>query len=201
MKYGGRTIAVLGNGIDIVYPSENRSLKNEILENGVYCSEFPFGTKPDAINFPMRNRIISGLSLGTVVIEAGMKSGAVLTAYIALDQNRDVFAIPGNIFDKQSVGTNRLIQKGAKLVTNVDDILEEIDNVRKFSGTQKQLEINLQFTQEEREVYDLLDNALHVDKITEKLNKDTPEILTLLLNLELMGAIRQFPGKIFAKIR
>ncbi len=200
IKYGGRTIAVLGNGVDIVYPSENRILKNEILKNGVYCSEFPFGSKPDATNFPLRNRIISGLTIGTIVIEAGKKSGAILTAYIALDQNRDVFAVPGRIFDKQSGGTNLIIQKGAKLVTNADDILNEIDNARKFSTTKKQLEINFQFSREEREVFDAIDNSIHIDKLAEKLEKSTPEILTILLSLELMGAIRQFPGKMFSKM-
>jgi len=199
VKYGGRTIAVLGNGIDIVYPAENRGLRNKLIQQGCCCSEFPFGTRPNAPNFPRRNRIISGLSLGTIVVEAGKRSGAVLTAYNSLDQNREVFAVPGRIFDKKSVGTNHLIQKGAKMVTDIDSILEEIDHRRRYYKRQKQIELPLDISQEERKIMDVLVESVHVDEIAEKTNMNISELLSTLLTLEIKGLVRQFPGKMFAK--
>ena len=200
IQAGGRTIAVLGNGVDRVYPPENRDLKNLIRQNGVYCSEFPIGTKPDAVNFPRRNRIISGLSLGTVVIEAGEKSGAILTAYYAVDQNRDIFAVPGRIGDNKSVGTNRLIQKGAKLVLNVEDILAEIEQVRKYSVKPRQLKIEFNLEGNEKAVYDVLSGEpVNIDELAELLHKSPFEILPILLNLELKGCVRQLAGKMFVR--
>ena len=126
LQNGSRTIAVLGSGVDVIYPNENRALANKIVSNGVLLSEFPLGTGPDRTNFPRRNRIICGLSLGIVVIEAGIKSGALITASMALDQNREIFAVPGNIDSTKSLGTNELIKQGAKVVTSVEDILDEL---------------------------------------------------------------------------
>lgn len=198
---GGRTIAVLGNGIDRVYPPENRDLKNQIIKNGVYCSEFPIGTKPDAVNFPRRNRIISGLSLGVVVIEAGEKSGATLTAYYAVDQNREIFAVPGRLNDKKSIGTNRLIQKGAKLVASVDDILSEIEHIRKFSVHPKQMSIDFALEGDEKAVFDKLKiEPINIDTLAESLNKSPFEILPVLLNLEIKGCVRQLAGKMFVRV-
>lgn len=201
LEKGGRTIAVLGNGIDRVYPPENRLLREKLVSQGVYCSEFPFGTKPDAVNFPRRNRIISGLSLGTVVISAGEKSGALLTAYYALDQNREVFAIPGRITDEKSTGTNRLIQKGAKLIASVDDILDEIDANRRFPRQPHQLEIAFKFEdEEEQKIYDALStDPIQIDDLAQMLGKNTYTILATLLSLELKGAVRQLAGKMFIK--
>ncbi len=201
LKYGGRTVAVLGNGIDRVYPPENGALRQNIIKQGVYLSEFPLGTKPDAAHFPQRNRIISGLSLGTIVIEAGERSGALLTAYYALDQNREVFAIPGRITDKKNIGTNKLIQKGAKLVTNVNDILTEIEAVRKFPRTGQQLKIDFQFEGDEKLIFDALNrDPMHIDHLCSKVDKNSHEVLSLLLSLELKGAVQQYAGKMFSKI-
>ena len=200
LLHGGRTIAVLGNGIDRIYPQENRELRNQIIQNGVYCTEFPIGTKPDAVNFPRRNRIISGMSLGVVVIEAGEKSGAILTAYYAVDQNREVFAIPGRLDDIKSKGTNRLIQKGAKLVTNIDDILIEIDHIRKFPSKPRQLNIEFDLEGFEKAVFDVLSNdPIDIDSLAETLHKSPYEVLPTLLNLELKGVVRQLAGKMFIR--
>lgn len=200
LKYGGRTIAVLGNGIDRVYPPENRELRNELVENGVYCSEFPFGTIPEAVNFPRRNRIISGLSLGTIVIEAGEKSGALLTAYYAVDQNREVFAIPGRLTDKRSMGCNHLIQKGAKLVRNVDDIIEEINAIRKFPSKPYQLDVDFELEGKEKTAFEYLTKEpIHIDELAEKTAINSFELLSILLNLELKGIVRQMAGKMFIR--
>ena len=201
IQAGGRTIAVLGNGVDRVYPPENRDLKNLITENGVYCSEFPIGTKPDAVNFPRRNRIISGLSLGVVIIEAGEKSGAILTAYYAVDQNRDIFAVPGRIGDVKSVGANRLVQKGAKLVLNVDDIVSEIEQIRKFSPKPHQMKIDFALEGNEKLVFDRLSGEpVNIDTLAESMHKSPFEILPALLNLEIKGCIRQMAGKMFVRV-
>ncbi|MBI1257470.1 MAG: DNA-protecting protein DprA [Chloroflexi bacterium] len=127
LDVGGRTLAVMGCGIDRIYPSDNAELARQIIEHGALISEFPVGSKPEARHFPRRNRIISGLSLGVLVVEAPEQSGAMITATLAAEQGRDVFAVPGSIFSGASGGTNRLIQDGAKLVLTVDDILDELN--------------------------------------------------------------------------
>jgi len=127
LEAGGRSIAIFACGLDIVYPSENANLARRIIQQGALISEYPLGTKPRADNFPRRNRIMSGLSLGVLVVEAGKTSGALITAHLALEQNREVFAIPGSILSPASSGTNQLIQDGAKLVHNYSDILEELN--------------------------------------------------------------------------
>jgi DNA processing protein len=121
----GKTYAIIGSGLDIVYPPENKKLMQKIIDNGAVISEFPPGTKPNPYNFPIRNRIISGMSLGVIVVEAGLRSGSLITANLALEQGRDVFAVPGNINRIINKGSNKLIKEGAKLVENIDDILEE----------------------------------------------------------------------------
>jgi DNA processing protein len=126
LEANGRTIAVLGNGLSLIYPAANSELVEKIVESGALISEFPMGMKPRSENFPRRNRIISGLTLGTVVVEASNRSGALITARLASEQGREVFAVPGEIFSELSIGTHKLIDKGAKLISTVDDLLEEL---------------------------------------------------------------------------
>jgi DNA processing protein len=199
LNHGGRTIAVLGSGIDNIYPPENRKLAEKIADQGAVLSEYPMGTKPDAGNFPRRNRIISGLSLGILITEAGVKSGALITAFQALEQNREVFAIPGPINSARSIGTNKLIKEGAILVQDVSDIINELEGqIEKIERIDKREEMRLSGL--EKEVFDLLsDEPRHVDYLAQKAQRSTPEILTVLLTLELMGVVKQLSGKCFIK--
>ncbi len=188
---GGRTIAVLGCGIDVIYPAENRQLYARIQESGAVVTEYPLGTKPDAFNFPARNRIISGLSLGTVVVEAQFTSGALITADYALEQNREVFAFPGRAGDRGSAGCNRLIRDGrAKLVTCSDDILAELD----LTVAVQQLEIKLALPANDEEgcLLALLSHEpVHVDDLVRGSSLAAPTVTSTLMMLELKGSIRQ----------
>lgn len=204
---GGRTIAVLGSGVDVIYPAKNAALVKRILANdgeqGMVISELPMGTTPDAPNFPRRNRIISGLSKGVLVAEAFAKGGALITAHIAIEQNREVFAVPGSIFSQTSTGNHELVQKGlAKLVTNVQDVLEEFgmfeslgqDDV--FSAIEP-LELNTM----EQKLYEVLGaEPMHIDTICAEANVDSSTALVYLLSLEFKNAIRQMAGKMFYKV-
>lgn len=193
-----RTIAVLGSGIDIIYPSENRKLFENILEKGTIVSEFPIGTKPEASNFPKRNRIISGLCHATIVVEAGNKSGAILTALNAVDQNREIFAVPGRIDDKQSLGCIRLIRNGAIPVQNGEQVIDNIKNRLYHQITPVQQSIKLDLTNEEQKVFKHLSNdPLHIDLLSEKSGIGVTALLGILLSLELKGAIMQISGKQF----
>ncbi|MFQ6611578.1 MAG: DNA-processing protein DprA [Fidelibacterota bacterium] len=201
LKQEGRTIAVLGNGIDTTYPRENERLAEEICADGTVITEFPLGTKPDAVNFPQRNRIISGLSHGTLVVEAGTHSGAILTALNAIDQNREVFAVPGRITDKLSVGCNRLIRNGAIPIQSGDDILQSIQN-RFFNPIEpKQQAITLNLTDKERLLVELLgEQPLHIDEIVKSADMEVTKALALLLTLELKGVVMQLTGKHFVRV-
>ncbi|KAA3656472.1 MAG: DNA-processing protein DprA [Calditrichaeota bacterium] len=197
-KMGGRTMAVLGSGLDVVYPPENKKLVEMICEKGAVVTELAFGAKPDAMNFPRRNRIISGLTCGTVVTEAGLKSGALITAYQALEQNREVFAVPGSIFSQQHAGSNKLIREGAKLVATVEDVLEELPAQGELFGKMDNGISTIKLSKDERSIVDVLRNGeLHVDKISEILHTQTANVLSTLLKLELAGIVQQQPGKNF----
>lgn len=196
---GGRTIAVIGSGLDVIYPHENKQLYDDISKNGVIFSEYKLGTKPDAQNFPKRNRIISGISLGTLVIETKSSGGALQTAGFALEQNKEVFAIPGNIGIPQSEGTNLLIQKGeAKLVRNCDDILVEL-NLKTRPEVGKNIPIPCQdLNLFEQLIYDTLsEEPLHIDTIAKKTNMVSSDCLVHLLSLEFRDLAKQLPGKNF----
>lgn len=197
---GGRTIGVLGCGIDRVYPPEHRALYGEIVERGVLFSEFPMEAFPEAHHFPQRNRIISGLSLGCLVVEAAAESGSLITARLALEQGREVFAVPGPIFSETSAGPHRLIASGAKLVQTVDDILEELlPQLRKRgpapAGPAPALE------GEEERLYRLLSlEPKHIDQVIQESAKTASMVSALLLMLELKGAVRQLAGQFYVRI-
>lgn len=191
LEAGGRTIAVLGCGIDVVYPAENRNLYARIPKSGAIITEYPLGTKPDAFNFPARNRIISGLSLGSVVIEARQSSGALITADFALEQNREVFAFPGRATDRDSAGCNRLIREGrAKLVTATQDILDELD----LTVAVQQLEIKaaIPANEEEAKLLALLSHdPVHIDELSRGSGLPAPTVAGTMMMLELKGSVRQ----------
>jgi DNA processing protein len=198
IRSGGRTLAILGSGIDVIYPAENRNLAREIMEHGALISEFPMGAKPDAGNFPQRNRIISGLSHGTVVVEAGNRSGAILTALNAVDQNREVFAVPGRITDRQSQGCIRLIRNGAIPVQHADQILQHLGHrlFKPLSPRQQTLELRLSKEQSLVVKY-LSHDPIHIDDLAHKSGMEITRLLTLLLELELIGVVQQLSGKQF----
>lgn len=202
LQGGGRTIAVLGCGVDVIYPSENRNLFYQIIEQGAILSEFPIGSPPEGGHFPRRNRIISGLSMGVVIVQASSESGSLITASYALEQGREVFAVPGNVGAEGSRGTNQLIKEGAKLVESTEDILEEIlPQWRREKGTTPKAEAPVLHLPEEEEVlYRLLgETPLHIDAIIRESQLDPGKVSSLLLNLELKGLISQWPGKCFSK--
>jgi DNA processing protein len=194
LEMGGRTIAVLGSGLDNVYPPENRALAARIVEgNGAVVSEYALGVKPDAKNFPPRNRVISGLSMGVVVVEAGERSGASITAGFALEQGRDVFAVPGNINSPASAGTNRLIQQGAKLVSSVNDILEELNLTMIPEQTAVQL-VMPESAEEALIISHLSHQPIHIDELTQLAELSSAEISSTLTLMELKGMVHQVGG-------
>jgi len=201
---GGRTVAVLGSGLENIYPNENRKLFQKISENGAVVSEFPLDTPPFAGHFPRRNRIISGLSRGVIVVEAAIKSGSLITAHMALEQNREVMAVPGNVTSDLCRGTNWLIKTGAKLVENWEDVAEEMPSplrenlLAQREGETQPLPL---LSDQETEIFKLLktDELIHVDELLEKLPFSVSELLALLLNLEIKGLIAQSPGKYFQR--
>ena len=194
LEHGGRTIAVLGSGPDCIYPPENRALARQIVNGrGAIVSEYGLGVQPEAKNFPPRNRIISGLSLGVIVVEAGDRSGASITARFALEQGREVFAVPGNITSPASRGTNRLIQQGAKLVTGVDDVLEELNLAMVLEHSAVQL--SLPETQDEAALYEYLSaQPVHIDDLSRSTGLSSSLVSSTLTLMELKGMVRQVGG-------
>lgn len=197
LQVSGATIGILGCGIDVVYPKENRDLYAAMTEQGAIISEFPPGAEPEAPNFPRRNRIISGLSRGVLVVEAAEKSGSLITARFALEQGREVFAVPGNINFRASRGTNTLIKQGAKLVETVADIIGELppEAERIPLWAQKQ---RFNLTGEEESLCSLLsDSPLHIDELIVRSGLTAQSVSAMLLRLELQGAVVQLSGKVF----
>ncbi len=200
LEGGGRTIAVLGCGVDRAYPPENRELMKSITENGAVISEYLPGTEPMPFNFPARNRIISGISRGVVVVEANERSGSLITADFALEQGRDVFAVPGNINSAYSTGTNRLIREGAKIVTCVDDILNELglDKSPEQLNYQDKMQRCTKLSGEERSIAQrLMSGPVHIDAIARDCGLSAAVASSVLVMLELSGFVEQLPGKFY----
>jgi DNA processing protein len=201
---GGETIAVLGSGLERIYPASNFRLFHQIAQSGAVISEFPLCEMPQAQNFPIRNRIISGLSLGTVVVEAAKKSGSLITARLSAEQNREVFAVPGSIRSFKSTGAHNLIKQGAKLVESAEDIVEELSPVidlrayspQKLPAVSSKLD---PLSPSEATILDALSPyPIHIDHLARKLAMDVGRLSGILLQLELKGFICQTPGKLFS---
>jgi DNA processing protein len=200
LKAGGRTIAVFACGLDLVYPAENTKLAQDIIENGALVSEYALGTRPKAENFPRRNRILAGLSLGVLVTEADEGSGALITADLALEQNREVFAVPGSVLSPASRGTNRLIQSGAKLVARAEDILEELN----LTMIPKQLEMKEVVPTDETEsllLQCLSHEPIHIDEVCHSARLPIATVSSTLAVMELKGLVRQLGGMNYAIAR
>ncbi len=219
LRAGGRSIGVMGSGLDVPYPPENHALMQSLASSGAVLSEFPPGTGPSRENFPRRNRIISALSLGVLVVEAGKGSGSLITANCALEQGKEVFAVPGNISSSVSSGTNELIKNGAKMVTGIDDIIEELAPVLKgfldldrlssgngrapsaealWQGPARQGQLKTSLDPGERRVVEALGpEPVHIDELARQLGMGAPQIMGLLLHLELKGIVKQAAGKKF----
>ena len=196
----GRTLAVLGNGVDLVYPPENRKLAAQIMEHGALVSDYALGTQPDGQNFPPRNRIISGLSLAVIIVEAGITSGALITATFAAEQGRDVFAVPGNINAPQSQGTNRLIRDGAQPLLSPQDVLEALNLT--MVTEHKAARVILPADPVESRLYKLLSQEpMHVDEIRAQADMPIETVSATLALMELKGMVRQVGGMNYVAVR
>lgn len=198
LDVGGKTIAVLGCGLDVVYPKENARLMDNVAENGLLISEFPPGSGPEAWHFPVRNRVISGLSKAIVVVEAAARSGALITAHAALEQGRDVLAVPGNITSKLSTGPNELIKQGAAPVLGAGDIFEELGLTVTKPESRKSTD-GLKLDDNETLLLKLLNfESVPLELIVQKSGLTAPEVMSALMFLEMKGLIRQMPGRLYA---
>ncbi len=210
MDAHGRAIGVLGTGIDVCYPKENRKLYEKVLERGAIISEFPLRTHPAPENFPVRNRIVAGIPLGVVVVEGAQYSGSLITARLAMEFGREVFGVPGNVTQPVSFAPNQLIKQGAKLVTNAEDVIEELPTpvraallqAEKPEAEQRNLLAAAALEGAEKKLYELLsaEQPVHIDDIVERSSLNSSEVLATLFDLEMKGIIRQLPGKQFSKV-
>ena len=215
LKAGGKTIAVLGCGIDVDYPKENRKLRTEIEQNGCLVTEFLLGTFPAPQNFPIRNRIVAGLSWGAIVVEGGRYSGSLITGRLAMEYNRQVYGVPGNITNQRAAAPNLLIKQGAKLVETWEDVVEELPTPIRSEilerlaaaeaagqAVQEELPLADNLSAAGKKVFGVLkaDEAFHVDHLVEAAGLSPGEVLTVLLELEMKGMIRQLPGKNFLRV-
>jgi DNA processing protein len=210
MAANGRAIGVLGTGVNICYPKENKKLYEKVLERGAIISEFPLGTHPAPENFPIRNRIVAGMPVGVVVVEGAQYSGSLITARLAMEFGREVFAVPGNVTQPVSFAPNQLIRQGAKLVTNGADVIEDLPTPIRATlvraeapeAEQRNLLAAASLTTPEKKIYELLstDQPVHIDYIVERSGLNSSEVLATLFDLEMKGIVRQLPGKQFAKV-
>lgn len=206
----GGTIGVLGCGIDVVYPKENKKIFEEIEKRGALISEFAMGTFPAPQNFPIRNRVIAGIGLGVIVVEAAQYSGSLITARLAMEFGREVFAVPGNVTQETSFGPHQLIKMGARLVTGWEDVVEELPTpvraelmpVESATHEERAALVEQDLSPTERPLYGLLsmDESRHVDELVETSGLTSSEVLAALFDLELRGVVRQLPGKQFLKV-
>ena len=205
LNAGGRTIAIMGNGLDIIYPAENLRLFEKIISSGAAISELPMGTQPHRGMFPRRNRLISGISLGTLIVEASKKSGALITADCALEQGREVFAVPGQIFSEMSKGTHEFIKQGAKLVDSVEDILDELPSYTFQPSADEDIKkedtlTELQLPQDESAVWNVISTSpVHIDDISRQSKLPAFKVSSALVMLELKGLVQQLAGKMFVR--
>ncbi|NNK84657.1 MAG: DNA-protecting protein DprA, partial [Desulfobacterales bacterium] len=204
LQGGGKTIAVLGSGFENVYPAQNLKLFHKIAQNGAVITEFPLNAEPNAHHFPLRNRVISGICLGTVIVEATKKSGSLITARLAAEQNREVFAVPGSIQSFKSTGTHTLIKQGAKLVEHTQDIIEELAPLTNLETERNNITCsetetkNSALSKEESIVFNSLGAyPVHIDDLIRKLSMEPGKLSSTLLKLELKGVIMQSPGNYF----
>ncbi len=210
MDAHGRAIGVLGTGVDICYPKENKKLYEKVLERGTILSEFPLRTHPAPENFPVRNRIVAGLPLGTVVVEGAQYSGSLITARLAMEFGREVFGVPGNVTQPVSFAPNQLIKQGAKLVTCAEDVIEELPTpvraalvqAEKPEAEQRNLLAAAGLNSSEKKLYELLsaEEPVPIDELVERSGLNSSEVLATLFTLEMKGIVRQLPGKQFCKV-
>ncbi|HVT43088.1 MAG TPA: DNA-processing protein DprA [Thermoanaerobaculia bacterium] len=200
LEHGGPTIAVLGTGLDVVYPRTHARLAEEIAERGALVTQFLPGTPPLAPNFPIRNRIISGLSLGTIIVEATSRSGSLITARMAAEQGREVFAVPGSIFSRASEGPHRLVQYGAKLLHEIDDVFSELPAIRPASPAGHSVQKIDPLLASTLEAFSY-DEPVHIDKAAERLKTSTALLADHLLQLELLGLLRPLPGARYVRAK
>jgi DNA processing protein len=199
LKNGGYTIAVLGSGIDVIYPEENKKVYENIAKNGCIISEFPLNTRPLRHNFPLRNRIIAGLSKGTLVVEADIKSGSLITARLTEELSKPVFAIPGEIFSKRSKGTNKLISQGAIIVNDIEAILSYfyIELKREIEKTKNE---TAQLSEDEKNILKVLEADMSIDELLLKTDLEISHLSDILFDLEIKGLIRHTPSDTYEKL-